>query len=90
MNLHETSDVERESLDAHVSICAVRYAALESRMAGVERRLEGVETLLSDIRDSLAQQPLHRQRDWMQAKTAVIGVLVSLAAFLAYQVLFAA
>ena len=90
MNLHETSEVERTNLDAHVSICAVRYAALETRLAGVEQRLQGVETLLSDIRDSLAQQPLHRQADWIQAKTAVIGVLVSLVAFLAYQVLFAA
>jgi hypothetical protein len=90
MNLHETSEIERSNLDAHVSICAVRYSALEIRLAGVQQRLEGVETLLSDIRDSLAQQPIHRQADWLQAKTAAIAFLVSLVAFLAYQVLFAA
>jgi protocatechuate 3,4-dioxygenase beta subunit len=88
MNLHETSEVERTNLDAHVSICAVRYAALETRLAAVDQRLYNIDTLLSDIRDNLAQQPAQRQQDWTQAKTAVIGVLVSLVAFLAYQVLF--
>ena len=88
MDLSQTSDIERESLDAHVSICAVRYAALETRMASVERRLDSIDTLLSDIRDTLAREPQQRQQDWMQAKSALIGVLVSLVAFLAYQVLF--
>ena len=88
MNLHETSEIERSNLDAHVSICAVRYSALEIRLAGVQQRLEGVETLLSDIRDSLLQQPVFRARDWMAAKNSLIGILVSLVAFLAYQVLF--
>jgi hypothetical protein len=90
MNLSETSDIERESLDAHVSICAIRYAALESRMISLEHRLDSIDNVLSDIRDSLAQEPQRRQQDWMQAKSAVIGVLVSLVAFLAYQALFAA
>jgi hypothetical protein len=88
MNLHQTSDIERTSLDAHVSICAVRYQALENRLMSVENRLENVETLLSDIRDSLLQQPVFRARDWMAAKNSLIGILVSLVAFLAYQVLF--
>jgi hypothetical protein len=88
MNLSQTSDIERESLDAHVSICAVRYQALESRLASVESRLDSIDTVLSDIRDTLAREPQRRQQDWMQAKSALIGVLVSLVAFLAYQVLF--
>jgi len=88
MNLSQTSDIERESLDAHVSICAIRYQALETRMISLEHRLDSIDTVLSDIRDTLAQEPQRRQQDWMQAKQVLIGALVSLVAFLAYQVLF--
>jgi hypothetical protein len=88
MNLSDTSEIERSNLDAHVSICAVRYQALETRMFSIEDRLERVENLLNDIRDSLAAQPAARAQDWLQAKTAVISVLVSLVGFLAYKTLF--
>ncbi|MGQ0664383.1 MAG: hypothetical protein ACT4P2_12565 [Pseudomonadota bacterium] len=39
-------DIERDSLPAHVSLCALRYAALERRLARVEWGLYAVIGLL--------------------------------------------
>lgn len=75
--MNEPSDIERTSLDAHVSLCALRYSQLERRLESVEDGLKDVYTLLSDIRDRLATQPLQAQAKWEQAQWALIGVLLS-------------
>lgn len=75
----EPSDIERTSLDAHVSLCALRYSQLERRLESVENGLKDVHTLLSDIRDRLAEQPQQGQARWLQAQWAVIGILLSVA-----------
>jgi hypothetical protein len=77
------SDIERQNLDAHVSICEIRYQSLERRLDQVEAQLESVNTLLLQIRDSLAQQPAqHIQRDqarWNQFQWYLIAVLGAVA-----------
>ena len=35
-----TTDLERENLEAHVDLCAERYAHLESRLAVIEVKVE--------------------------------------------------
>ena len=75
--MSEPTEIERTSLDAHVSLCALRYSQLERRLESVETGLKDVYTLLSDIRDRLATQPLQAQAKWEQAQWAVIGVLLS-------------
>lgn len=75
--MNEPSEIERTSLDAHVSLCALRYSQLERRLESVENGLKDVHTLLSDIRDRLAEQPQQVQAQWQQAQWAVIGILLS-------------
>lgn len=33
------TDIEKESLEAHVELCAVRYGQLEDRLTSVEKKL---------------------------------------------------
>ena len=40
------TDIEKENLEAHVELCAERYAQLERRLGSVEKK---VETLHADI-----------------------------------------
>ena len=79
----EVKDIERTNLDAHVSLCELRYQALERRIDQIETKLESVETLLLQIRDTLAQQPerQHRQdtQRWFQFQWWLIGALGAVA-----------
>lgn len=43
-----TTNLERESLEAHVDLCALRYAQLDGRLTNLE---EKVETIHKDILD---------------------------------------
>ena len=77
------ADIERTNLDAHVSLCELRYQALERRLELVESQLGDLHTLVLEIRDSLAQLPAGESTRWIQAQSAVIAVLVSVVAWLA-------
>jgi predicted restriction endonuclease len=37
-----TTDLERQSLEAHVDLCALRYAALDKRLITVEEKMEHI------------------------------------------------
>ena len=76
------ADIERTNLDAHVSLCELRYQALERRLELVESQLGDLHTLVLEIRDSLAQLPAGENTRWLQAQAAVIAVLVSAVAWL--------
>lgn len=38
----KTTNLERENLEAHVDLCAERYANLESRLGVIEIKVEGI------------------------------------------------
>ena len=84
------SDIERENLDAHVSLCELRYLALERRLTAVEDQLQSVQTLLLQIRDTLSQLPAQQavvaNQRWERLQWAVIGVLLSVCAWAVNQV----
>lgn len=42
MSLHETTELEKESLEAHVDLCAVRYRSLDNRLTNVESTLKEI------------------------------------------------
>jgi hypothetical protein len=37
-----TTELERQSLEAHVDLCALRYAALDKRLITVEEKMEHI------------------------------------------------
>lgn len=43
------TDIEKESLEAHVELCSIRYGQLESRLTAIENK---VSTLQSTIEQS--------------------------------------
>ena len=46
-----TTDLEKQSLEAHVDLCALRYANLDNRLSTVETTLKEIHT---DIKNGLA------------------------------------
>lgn len=76
------SDIESESLPAHVSICQQRYLHLETRIHSVEERMEKIETILLDIHHKIdALTHRHHQR-WNQTQIGVIGLLLAVSGYL--------
>jgi hypothetical protein len=46
-----TTTLEKESLEAHVDLCALRYQNLDNRLNSVERKIEDIH---KDIKDGNA------------------------------------
>ena len=50
-----TTQLERESLEAHVDLCAIRYEALDKRLGKVEETLEDIRSDMKNGQNSLAK-----------------------------------
>lgn len=85
-----TTEIEKQNLEAHVEICAVRYASLEAKLSHLESRMDRVEEHLVDIKTALAsvtrqekEQSAPKGEDANPYKTmiaigtTIIGVLIT-------------
>lgn len=77
------SDIEKKSLEAHVELCAERYAALDQRYQTVDAKLENltakVERIVADVsalRESLAGSGEKNSRQLITIGTSIIAVLI--------------
>lgn len=51
----KTTSLERESLEAHVDLCALRYASLDNRLNTVERTLRDIHEDLKSGQQSMTK-----------------------------------
>jgi len=72
------SEIERTSLDAHVSICELRYQALNDRLDRVTQDLEELKHLVQGLAQALQAQQAHHDNYWHRVQWAVIGGLMAL------------
>jgi hypothetical protein len=71
------SDIEKESLEAHVELCAIRYNNLETKIDNLEHRLDKLELHMVDIKNSLASKVEGQNKQTISIFTTVIGVLAA-------------
>ena len=71
------ADIEKESLEAHVELCAERYDRMAERMENLEQRLTGVETVLKEIKGMLAQKETEGYRKLISIGITAIGTLAT-------------
>jgi hypothetical protein len=50
-----SQDIEKESLAAHVDICAIRYENLEKRLTVLEENMAKLAELIQESRNSMAK-----------------------------------
>lgn len=50
-----STDLEKESLEAHVDLCALRYEALDKRLTKVEEKLDEIASDMKAGQNSLAK-----------------------------------
>lgn len=80
--MSDIKDIEKTSLEAHVSLCELRYQALERRITEVEGKLDEVKTLIQDIHNRLSQVKDQTLTRWDKAQAGVIALLIAVVAFL--------
>jgi chromosome segregation ATPase len=71
------TNIEKESLEAHVELCAERYDRMAEKMENLEERLGTVETMLKDIKAMLAQKETESYRKLISIGITVIGTLTT-------------
>ncbi len=64
-----TTNLERESLEAHVDLCALRYGQLDERLTNLEKKVDDVHTDIVEGQKSLTKVIIGT------AGTVVAGIL---------------
>ena len=70
-------DNERESLEAHVDLCAERYERMDEKMNTMEKRLETVESIVSEIKNMLIEKETMAYKKLVGLGIGVIGSLLT-------------
>ena len=68
---------ERESLEAHVDLCAERYEKMDEKMITMETRLVKVETIVSEIKNMLIEKETLAYKKLIGIGVGVIGSLLT-------------
>ncbi len=53
MSMKDTTSLERSSLEAHVDLCAMRYAQLDARLMSLEVKMDAVQKDIIEGQKSL-------------------------------------
>ena len=70
-------DIEKQSLEAHVELCAERYVKLEEQMETMEKRLQKVESIVSDIKSMLIEKETLAYKKIIGIGIGLIGSLLT-------------
>ena len=76
-DLAETTEIENESLPAHVSICSQRYKQLELRLITLEVRMESVQKEIIDGQKSLKTVIITSAGSIVVTLIGVIGTILT-------------
>ena len=71
------SDIEKESLEAHVELCSIRYNALESRIVELNARMEKLDQNVETIKESLVAKTTGIDKQTINIFTSILGVILA-------------
>ena len=78
----EPSAVERQSLEAHVEICALRYHSLDARLNKLEKSITKVEALVGEVHEMIENIDQKRNDQVISWGISLIGVLAGIIGWL--------
>ena len=71
------TEIEKQNLEAHVELCAVRYGSLETKLNNLEQRMDKLEIHLVDIKNSLADRVAGSDKQTISIFTTMMGVVLA-------------
>ena len=80
-------DIEKQNLEAHVELCAVRYNQLHDKFDAVNHRLDKQEAMLQEIRHAVMSQNDNRNRQLLAWGATLITLLVTATGSLLFMIL---
>lgn len=54
-SISNTTDLEKQSLEAHVDLCAIRYQNLDNRMDKIEKKVEAIHEDITEGQKSMTK-----------------------------------
>lgn len=72
-----STNIEKTNLEAHVELCAERYAVLEEKLDNLDKRMDTVEQNVVAIRESINTKTGGINKTMLTASITVIGVMFS-------------
>lgn len=81
------SELEKESLEAHVDLCAERYNALARDLKNLGSRMDKFEQTLTELRDMIISMKADRNKQLISWGTALIGGLTAACGTLLFMLL---
>lgn len=72
-----STDIEKQSLEAHVELCAERYEKLENKIDNVEKKVEKLEGHVLAIREALSSAGDKQSKQLIAIGTAIVTVLIT-------------
>ena len=71
------SELEKESLEAHVDLCSERYNGLHRELKNLGSRMDKFEKTLSELKDMMISMKQDRNKQLINWGVCIIGVLIS-------------
>ena len=71
------SELEKESLEAHVDLCSERYNGLHRELKNLGSRMDKIEKTLSELKDMIISMKQDRNKQLINWGVGIIGVLIS-------------
>lgn len=71
------SELEKESLEAHVDMCSERYNGLHRELKNLSSRMDKFERMLTEMRDMMMKMKTDRQSQLINWGIGIIGTLVA-------------
>ena len=72
-----STEIEKKSLEAHVELCAERYANLDTKLSNLEIRMDKLEGHIVDIKTSLSDTSSGQYKTLITIGTTIVGVLIA-------------
>ncbi len=69
------TSIEKVNLEAHVELCAERYAALEQKLNQLDNRMSEIEDHIVEIKESIANKTGGINKQIITIGTAIIGTM---------------
>lgn len=71
-----STDIEKQSLEAHVELCAERYNNLDRRLNGLDDRMGRMENLILEVKQAIAETPGKASNLMLGVGTTIAGALI--------------
>jgi hypothetical protein len=77
MTLLPSTELEKTSLEAHVDLCAMRYAQLDQRLTTIEQKVIDLQSVIEESKNSMAKVIIGSAGTIVASVIALIVTLLS-------------